>query len=1148
MAFWFAFFMWLGSTILQALLAKPRIESARPSGLDDFQVPTATEGRAVPIFVGKVKLAGSNVTWYGDLETEAIIEKVGGFAGIGGSNITKGYKYKIGVQMVLGSGPDTGIGGIDRVWMGDKVIYSGGETAGDIVIDDNEFFGGDEKGGGLDFTLEMHLGADNQAVSSYLSAQLTLTPRYQNVVYAMLTDGSGGPGYIGNSPNLRNIAFEAFWYPNSLAVTGGKERIGDDANPICFLYELLVTNDDWGVTIPASDVLVAGTVDDGALRAVAEQCFDEGLGFSMIIDRGTTAADLIKEIERHVDGKFRLDLSDGRFKIALARPPSGAVTLFDEDNIVQLVDYSRATWTTTFNEVKVAYADRAKDYDNTFAPDQDLANLDITGRHRIHTMNFPGVKTASVASIIASREMFTLGAPIARAQIRVQGKEYKNLIGDPCDFSWAAHSVSLLPMRISRIKYGKDTNAEMTLDLVEDVFRLQAAGFAEPPATAWVAPNTTAVAALDERLWQIPTEISENGTRQVATLAVRDGGLHLGYDIFADLTGGTDFVLTNVTESFTPTAELNGSLSGFSGTIASMLIDGAIDLSFAQLTAWASTTLDLTDPNNLLLIDDELMWFEGVVDNMDGTFSLTNVHRGALSTQVVTHADNTRVWFPVNGAGLIIPGELDPAPVTINAKLLPRTATGTLAIASAAQLSITTGSGVPAPSTYADIYYHSHFDGVDAATTAVDESDNNHTTTFVGTAQLDTAQAKFGVSSLLLDGNSDFVTVPDGVGAEFGSGDFTLEAQVRFNGDPGAAIQAFISKYNTTADQRSWIFRLNNNTLEFTYSTDGTAGTLVAKASAWNPAGNTDYHVAVTREGANLRLFIDGVQLGNAINVGTDSLFDSSAVIAIGAIATGSNLLNGHIDEVRIHKGFARYTGNFTAPTDEFFFHRHALLAGFDGADGATAFTSEDRRLQAATFVGNAELDTAEQQFGSASLLLDGAGDYVSFPDDPAYSFGTGDFTVEAFVRFNAQPNTSTTSGMAVLAHYLNIGNQRGWFFRFQTSDELIFAWTTDGIVSQSIVSNDMPALLTGVWYHVAAARQGADMRLFFNGGLLTSSGDPISGDDLFNSSHVIRIGSIGSAGADSWFDGRIDEARITVGKALYTASFTPPADAFPRD
>ena len=95
----------------------------------------------------------------------------------------------------------------------------------------------------------MHLGADNQAVSSYLSSQLTLTPRYQNIVYAMLTDGSGGPGYIGNSPNLRNIAFEAFWYPNSLAVTGGKERIGDDANPICFLYELLVTNDDWGVTI-----------------------------------------------------------------------------------------------------------------------------------------------------------------------------------------------------------------------------------------------------------------------------------------------------------------------------------------------------------------------------------------------------------------------------------------------------------------------------------------------------------------------------------------------------------------------------------------------------------------------------------------------------------------------------------------------------------------------------------------------------------------------------------------------------------------------------------------------------------------------------------------------------------------------------------
>lgn len=135
MGFWFTFLFWLGTQVVSALLFRPKTENARPSGLDEFQVPTATEGRAIPIVVGKVKIAGPNVVWYGDLSTRAITEEVGGFLGIGGKDVTKGYEYRIGVQMVLASGP---IDGIDRVWMGDKVIASG-ETSSNIVVSDPGF-------------------------------------------------------------------------------------------------------------------------------------------------------------------------------------------------------------------------------------------------------------------------------------------------------------------------------------------------------------------------------------------------------------------------------------------------------------------------------------------------------------------------------------------------------------------------------------------------------------------------------------------------------------------------------------------------------------------------------------------------------------------------------------------------------------------------------------------------------------------------------------------------------------------------------------------------------------------------------------------------------------------------------------------------
>jgi len=78
-------------------------------------------------------------------------------------------------------------------------------------------------------------------------------------------------GYIGNRAQLSNIAFEPFWYPNSLAVTGGKHRIGDDANPICFLFEILSANDDWGLEISGTDILQSGTSAEEPSNKIAKQ-------------------------------------------------------------------------------------------------------------------------------------------------------------------------------------------------------------------------------------------------------------------------------------------------------------------------------------------------------------------------------------------------------------------------------------------------------------------------------------------------------------------------------------------------------------------------------------------------------------------------------------------------------------------------------------------------------------------------------------------------------------------------------------------------------------------------------------------------------------------------------------------------------------
>jgi len=451
-------------------------------------------------------------------------------------------------------------------------------------------------------------------------------------------------------------------------------------------------------------------------------------------------------------------------------------------------------------------------------------------------------------------------------------------------------------------------------------------------------------------------------------------------------------------------------------------------------------------------------------------------------------------------------------------------------------------------SVYADIYYHSHFDGADAATTAVDESDNNHTTTFVGNAQIDTAQSKFGGSALLLDGTGDYVTIPDGAGAEFGSGDFTLECFVRFNGDPGAASMDFITHWATTGNERGWLFRLSNNDLQLAYSTTGTDVFVIGET--WNPADATWYHVAVVRLGTKIKLFVDGTQLGAGdTDISTVSFNDSAELVWMGASenAGPSEFLNGWLEEVRIHKGHARYVGNFTAPTTEFFFHRHFFLTDFNGPDGGTTLTSQDRHLHTVTFNANAQLDSAQQKFGSASLLLDGTGDECTVPDNADLTFGTGDFTVETFVRFAALPS-STTNGMAIASHFLDTGNQRAWFMSLDSSDEVQFRWSIDGTAEQTRTATNTPTVAVDTWYHVAVARQGGTLRLFFDGTLLTDTGDPITGDDLHDSTTLFRIGSIGVSGSERFLDGWLDELRVTVGRAIYTAGFTPPTVPFPRD
>lgn len=64
-------------TLALAVAIQPRAQNTPPSGLGDLKVPTAEEGRSIPVLFGTREVEGPNVVWYGDLKTEPVKKKGG---------------------------------------------------------------------------------------------------------------------------------------------------------------------------------------------------------------------------------------------------------------------------------------------------------------------------------------------------------------------------------------------------------------------------------------------------------------------------------------------------------------------------------------------------------------------------------------------------------------------------------------------------------------------------------------------------------------------------------------------------------------------------------------------------------------------------------------------------------------------------------------------------------------------------------------------------------------------------------------------------------------------------------------------------------------------------------------------------------------
>lgn len=231
-------------------------------------------------------------------------------------------------------------------------------------------------------------------------------------------------------------------------------------------------------------------------------------------------------------------------------------------------------------------------------------------------------------------------------------------------------------------------------------------------------------------------------------------------------------------------------------------------------------------------------------------------------------------------------------------------------------------------------------------------------------------------------------------------------------------------------------------------------------------------------------------------------------------------------------RAIAPEEGEEATCVDDFAPYTVALLHA-DGADASTTFTDQSGKTWSAN--GNAQLDTAQFKFGSASLLLDGTGDYASSADHADWYFATGSATIDLWVRFNALP--SGGGMMRIANQVLDASNFWEWGLR-ESGGSYSFEFYNDtgGVFTISITGKTTPALSVNTWYHFAWVKNGNDHLFFVNG---TQCGTTAT--DASEVTDIAASVTFGFENGGLGFNGWMDEMRISKGVARWTGNFTPP-------
>jgi hypothetical protein len=388
-----------------------------------------------------------------------------------------------------------------------------------------------------------------------------------------------------------------------------------------------------------------------------------------------------------------------------------------------------------------------------------------------------------------------------------------------------------------------------------------------------------------------------------------------------------------------------------------------------------------------------------------------------------------------------------------------------------------------------------------------------------------TLSGTVGSTSVLFNGSSDYLSVPNSTALNFMAGDYTVEAWINPTALPPSATYGGAIITNTSGSN-GWELRYTT-AARIAVVYPGIAGYDIAAAGSV-PIGAWT-HVAVVKSGTTVRAYINGAQY----SVATSSPAETNLAWKIGY--SGFGYFSGRISNLRIIKGTALYTAAFTPPTAE--------LTAVSGTSLLTclgnSISDSSSNNAAVTFAGTPRV-SSQNPFGSGSGwsgYFDGTGDYLTAPINSTLDFGTGDFTVEGWWN---TPALTATPMQPVGMHAAFVASNADVGFIIYLSSTLCRVAIANGNTAY-VIDGWQTSVKANAWQHFAYVRQSGVLKFYIDG---VQVGTVAANVDVnYNAAWQVRIGNYAD-NTSRFFNGSLSNIRIVAGTAVYTTAFTPPTTA----